>query len=200
MSILLPLIGMGVSALGSAAAGIGANKKAKKVGKYIGEREKENEALYQRNFNSDYMGRSDVQNLLSVIRENLSDQFKAVDQAGVVTGSTPEAIAAQKKAAGKVYSQAAGSIASNADNYKSRVEDKYWSIKTHLADQKAGLNAQQAQNWTNLSSGLSSLASGALQLMGSNNFGKGMPVGTNGTSEVPQVKLGDILPDNIQLG
>ena len=61
----------------------------------------DNQAWFDQKRYSDSMQRKDTQNLMRSLRDNLQDSNRATAATAVVTGATPEQIAAQKAAQGQ---------------------------------------------------------------------------------------------------
>ena len=73
--------------------------------------------------NEDYVNRSEIQGVLTKVREQLGDRFKQARARGIVGGLTDESIAMQQMADNQLIADATSSLASNASTYKDKVLD-----------------------------------------------------------------------------
>ncbi len=73
--------------------------------------------------NEDYINRSEIQGVLTKVREQLGDRFKQARARAVVGGLTDESIAMQQQADNQLIADATSSLASNASAYKDKVLD-----------------------------------------------------------------------------
>ena len=143
-------IGAGVGLLGSIWGGSKAAKQRRKMNQYLNQQDAENKAWYNANALSDYTQRSDVQNLMRNMRENLTRQNKATSNTAAITGATPEAQAAQKELSNKVISDTYANIGALGQNYKDRVTSQYLARKDNIAGQRMGLMDGKARSYENV--------------------------------------------------
>lgn len=134
-----------------------------------------NEQMFKRQYYEDALSRTDTQNMLRNYRETLRDAIRKQENTAVVTGETPEAIAATKANNAKAYANAVAGIAAQNSarkdaalaNYQNAKNSSYgdW-IKSYMGD---------AQNWSNFAS--QAFRTGASQIggMGSGNANAGTP-------------------------
>ena len=94
---ILETLGLIGSLGGILAGGLGSASANRKAQKQLDKQLQENENMFKKDYYQDILNRSDVQNLLSTYRKNLSDAVRAQRNSAVVTGATPEAEAAVKK-------------------------------------------------------------------------------------------------------
>lgn len=149
-------LGLGASIFG----GIKAGQQRKKMSRYLNQQDSENTALYNANALSDYTQRSDTQNLMKQLRDNLSKSNKRAENMAVVTGATPEQQAVQKEQSNKVISDTYANIGAMGQQWKDNVTNRYLSRRDNIAGQRMGMMGQQAQSYENLmSSGLNMMGS-----------------------------------------
>ncbi len=99
----------------------------------LSDEEKRLDNLFNQEYYQNYLNRSDVQGLLSTLRTRNNQQNSMLRNNAVVSGSTPEVLAAQQKQLADVYGQSVSGIAANADNWKSNVLENYNIGKSQLA-------------------------------------------------------------------
>ncbi|MDR1120262.1 MAG: hypothetical protein LBM08_05025 [Dysgonamonadaceae bacterium] len=163
MPLPIAAIGAIISAVAglaqSAYGGYKAGKERRKMDQYLTQREADNKAWYNANALGDYTNRGDVQNLIRNLRENLGRKNKSLENTAVITGATPEALAAAKEQANKVISDTYSNIGAVGQQYKDRVTNQYLALKNSLDQIRYGNYGQSAQSYENLmSNGLNTTA------------------------------------------
>jgi hypothetical protein len=156
------VIGLGASLIG----GNKAARQRKLMEGYLNRQDTENKAFYNANALSDYTQRTDVQNLMKQLRDNLGRQNKAAANTAIVTGATPEQQAVAKEQANKVISDTYANIGAMGQQWKDRVTDRYLSRRESIANQRMNIMQGKAQSGENLqSNGLNMLGNSAGQLL-----------------------------------
>lgn len=154
------LIGGGLGLVGSVVGGISAGKQRRKMNRYLNKQDTDNNAQYNADYYSDYTQRSDAQNLLSQLRNNLSRYNKRAENMAVVTGATPEQQALAKEQSNKVISDAYSNLGAMGQQWKDQVANRYLQRKNSIANQRMGIMGQKAQSSENLmNTGLNLLTS-----------------------------------------
>ena len=101
---MLPSI---ISSVAGAAGGIAgiikSNQAAQQAREEQRKRDAFNESMFNRQYYQDALSRSDTQNMLRNYRETMRDAIKNQQNTAVVTGETPEAVAATKRNNAKAY-------------------------------------------------------------------------------------------------
>lgn len=146
------LIGIGAGILGNIFGGIGSAKQRKKAQTQLNNQIQENENIFNRDYYQDILNRSDVQNLLRNTRNRIADANKIASNTAVVTGATPESVAAQKKNYAKAYSDLVSNIASQSSLLKQQAQNRYLANKNILLGQQADLYNDRASQWSNVAS------------------------------------------------
>lgn len=159
-------IGGAVGLVGSLFGGNKAAKQRKKMENYLNTQDAENKAWYNANALSDYTQRSDIQNLMKQLRDNLGKTNKRAENMAVVTGATPEQQAVQKEQSNKVISDTFANIGAQGQQFKDRVTDKYQARRENIANQRMNMMEGKAQSGENLqSNGLGMLSNAAGSLL-----------------------------------
>lgn len=140
----------GLGLLGGLFGGIKAAKQRKKAQKALNEEKTYNENLFNREYYSDPLERSDSAALLRNLREGLKERSKNSAATAAVTGATPEAIVAEKEASNKTISDTMSNIGAMNAQYKDNVMNRYLNQRQNLYNQQQQINGQNAQSWTNL--------------------------------------------------
>lgn len=91
-------------------------------------------SAFNRNYYRNYLDNSNARNMLKRVREQLGEQTKAMRNAAVVTGATPEAAVAAQKNNNRVLDSVVGTLANVDADAKSRAENAYEARKQQLAD------------------------------------------------------------------
>lgn len=170
--IPLSIIFGGLSAAGGLASGIAglieSNKQTQEADRMQRERDEFNRAMFNRQYYQDAISRNDTQHLLRQLRNNMRDTVKQQNNTAVITGQTPEAVAATKEANAKAYADAIASIDATNSQRKDAALATYQAGKNQsFADWMKTYN-QRSQNWNTFANqafavgaqGINTIASG----------------------------------------
>ena len=156
------LIGGIIGGIGQAAAGIiGGNatrKAANRNARLLEEAENDAKAWYEKEYNANFLDRSDARAAIAKTRELLNERYKAAEGAAAVTGATEESVARQKAAANEALADVTSNIAERADAYKDAVRANYENQMENFRKEKIGVNNEKAQATVKAASGLASAA------------------------------------------
>ena len=95
-------------------------------------------SAFNRSYYRNYLDNSNARNMLKRVREQLGEQTKAMRNAAVVTGATPEAAAAVQKNNNRVLDSVVGTLANIDADAKVRAENAYEERKRELGDFRLG--------------------------------------------------------------
>ena len=141
------------------------SKHRKKMNSHLATQQADNKAFYNANAYADYTQRSDAQNALRQMREQLDRQAKRTTDTAAVTGGTIEQGAVQREQANKALADATANISGAGEQFRQRVTDQYLNRKQHLD----GMGYQNLADWAkgaqNLKQTGLNLASGAVSSM-----------------------------------
>ena len=164
------VIGGIIGGVGSAVAGIiGGNatrKAANRNARLLEEAENEAKAWYDKEYNANFLDRSDARASIAKTREILNERYRQAEGAAAVTGATEESIARQKAAANQTLADVTSNIAERADAYKDAVRANYESQKADFLAKKTAVNNQKAQATAQAASGLANAAQGLGNALG----------------------------------
>ena len=127
----------------------------------------DNQAWFDQKRYSDSMQRKDTQNLMRSLRDNLQDSNRATAATAVVTGATPEQVAAQKAAQGDVITDTYANVAAQGQREKDIAESQYLARKAGLEQQEIAQAEGAAQGAEQLMG--NSLSTGLSGVVGSLN-------------------------------
>lgn len=158
MSILGGIIG----GVGAAAAGIiggnAARKAAKRNEKLIAEAENDAKTWFEKEYNANFLDRSDARSAINEARTILNDRYRQAEASAAVTGATEESVARQKAAANDALANITSNIAERADAHKDAVRANYEAQQDAILQQKLGVNNQKAQATMHAAQGLANAA------------------------------------------
>lgn len=156
------ILGGIIGGVGSAVAGIvGGNatrKAANRNARLLQEDENDAKAWYDKEYNANFLDRSDARATIAKTREILNERYKAAEGAAAVTGATEESVARQKAAANDVLADVTSNIAERADAYKDAVRANYENQQENFLAQKTAVNNQKAAATAQAASGLATAA------------------------------------------
>lgn len=137
---------MGLGAAGSAANFISQAKEARKRRRALDERERENEAWYNRKYNEVGTESASAQRALTAMRDAQRERMNRVSGAAAVSGASSESVAAEKAAANKTIGDTVSAIAARDDARKERVDDEYRREKRAIENARDNISIQKQQN------------------------------------------------------
>lgn len=156
------ILGGIISGVGSAVAGIvGGNatrKAANRNQRLIDEAQNESKAWYEKEYNANFLDRSDARAAIAKTREMLNDRYKQAEASAAVTGATEESVARQKRDANEALAEVTSNIAERADAYKDAVRANYEAQQDAIRNQKIGVNNQKAAATAQAAGGLANAA------------------------------------------
>lgn len=141
-----------------------ANKEQKRL---LQEERKRIQSQYEKDYYSDYLNRSDIQSLVKKMQDQSKKRSESAAATAVVTGGTPESIAAQQQAEAEGMGQAMSQIAGYGDQWKQGVADRYNQQMSNLNSMQYQFNSERSANYSNmLSNGAKGLAGAVTGLDG----------------------------------
>lgn len=146
MGFLLGALGLGLGAAGSAANFISQAKEARKRRRALDERERENEAWYNRKYNEVGTESATAQRALTAMRDAQQERMNRASGAAAVSGASSESVAAEKAAANKTIGDTVSAIAARDDARKERVDDEYRREKRAIENARDNISLQKQQN------------------------------------------------------
>ena len=137
---------MGLGAAGSAANFISQAKEARKRRRALDERERENEAWYNRKYNEVGAESASAQRALTAMCDAQRQRMDRASGAAAVSGASSESVAAEKAAANKAIGDTVSAIAARDDARKERVEDEYRRERRAIENARDNISLQKQQN------------------------------------------------------
>ena len=137
---------MGLGAAGSAANFISQAKEARKRRRALDERERENEAWYNRKYNEVGAESASAQRALTAMRDAQRQRMDRASGAAAVSGASSESVAAEKAAANKAIGDTVSAIAARDDARKERVEDEYRRERRAIENARDKISLQKQKN------------------------------------------------------
>lgn len=151
------LIGGGLKVLGSVAGAIGSARAQNKADKMIAGQKAKNQAWYDRNYNQNFLERSDAQQVLENTRKFYDERMQRSAATNTVMGGTDEALAMDKAAANQAVSDTMAGINADASAHKDAIEQNYLNVDSALSQQQIAGQQQRAQNISQAASNTSKL-------------------------------------------
>lgn len=150
---MLPSI---ISSVAGAAGGIAGIIKSNQASQQAREEQRKrdafNKSMFNRQYYQDALSRSDTQNMLRNYRETMREAIKNQQNTAVVTGETPEAVAATKRNNAKAYADAVAGITAQNSARKDAALANYQKMGNQSYADWLKLYQGDAQNWSNFAS------------------------------------------------
>lgn len=154
------LLGAGLNVLGSVAGAIGSARAQRKADGMIAAQKAKNQAWYDRNYNQNYLERSDAQAVLENTRKFYDERVQRAAGTNTVMGGTDEALAMEKAAANQAISDTMAGINADASAHKDAIEQNYLNADSALTQQQIAGQQQRAANISQAAGSLSSMGAG----------------------------------------
>lgn len=152
------LIGAGLGLASSIAGGIANRKARRKQEQMIARQQRENQAWYDRTYNSDPTKRADTVRLLTQMQEQIKNRNKAAKGRQAVMGGTEDSTTAVKEANNKTLADTTSQIVAANDARKDNIEQQYMNRKNQLQNQQMGMEAEKAADTANAVAGVAGTA------------------------------------------
>lgn len=161
------IAGLAVSAGSAIYGGIKAGNARKKKERALLADKSENEAFYNKDYYSDYMKRADTQSLMKQTRDMLKKNNQVAANTAVVTGATPEQVAAVKEQSNKVITDTTSRVAATGQAWKDNIQQQYMNRKAQIGAQQYGEMEGAAQGYEALmGNGIRAIGSATTGLAG----------------------------------
>lgn len=152
------LIGAGLSLAGSIAGGISQRNARKRQMRELAERERENQAWFDRKYNEDPLKRASTQRLLTQMNQQIRERNNAAKGRQAVMGGTEDSVTATKEANAKAIADTTSNIVAANDARKDAVENEYMRRKDAIRDARANVRVNDAANTASVVSSVVSTA------------------------------------------
>lgn len=192
MGFLLGALGLGLGAAGSAANFISQAKEARKRRRALDERERENEAWYNRKYNEVGTESAAAQRALTAMRDAQRERMNRASGAAAVSGASSESVAAEKAAANKTIGDTVSAIAARDDARKERVDKEYRREKRAIENARDNISLQKQQNTASATSQALNTA-GNIIALGGEMGGSG---GNKTVQQAPTAKYNTVVTAN----
>ena len=156
------IIGAGVNILGSVAGAIGSARAQKKADQMVADQKAKNQAWYDREYNQNYLQRSDAQQVLENTRKFYDERMQRSAATNTVMGGTDEALAMEKAAANQAVADTMSGINADASAHKDAVQQNYMNADAAISQQQIAGQQQRAQNIAQAGSSMSSAGAGII--------------------------------------
>lgn len=154
--------GLVLSALGTAASGIGSAVGNNRQQQQLNNEKARQEAWYNTEMYQDPLKRSDNAAMLRLIEDRIKEQERTDAARQKVLGGTTEARLANRDSNNKAYAGVVSNMASLASKRMDSLSAQKNQAMSNMAQQQMNLDAAKMQNWANLADNAAKLGSAAL--------------------------------------
>ena len=169
------MIGTILAVASLAANAFGAKKSAqanKAIERQIANRESELETWYNKEYNQSYLDSAESKSAVTILRNQIREQMKKVDQNNAITGASDERRVATADKANQHYQDLISKLAGYGTRYKDSLRREYMYGKTGIENLELANLQGKSQNWSNLMSNASNVAGGAAEAEAGGAFKK----------------------------
>lgn len=143
--IIGSIIGGGIKAVVGIAGGIAAGHAMRNAMRDVNRQKQEEQSLFERNYNQDYLQRSDVQRLLNQTEESIRKRNRESAARDAIMGGSGEASASAMEANAQAMADAAGTINAQSDAYKQRLMSQHQSQQNMYNQQLQNLKVAKGK-------------------------------------------------------
>lgn len=154
--------GLVLSALGTAASGIGSAVGNKRQQQQLNNEKARQEAWYNTEMYKDPLKRSDNAAMLRLVEDRIKEQERTDAARQKVLGGTTEARLANRDSNNKAYAGVVSNMASLASKRMDSLSAQKNQAMSNMAQQQMNLDAAKMQNWANLANNAATLGAAAL--------------------------------------
>ena len=162
----------GVSTLSSLYGSIKSAQANNKQDQALKARDSELESWYNKEYNQDYLDKSEARGTLKILRDNNKETMKKASQNNAIKGASDEASVATADNINKDYSNKVAQIASYGTQDKDNIRREYIGQKMNLDNLQAQNLAQKSENWSNFMGNAANAGMGAIEADGNGAFDK----------------------------
>ncbi len=144
MSVLAPLLGVGISAVGSLFSGISAKKEKEAAENELAQQQKTLDEWYELKSNQSYLDTDSAKGVLSYLnRQNIaSDQ--AMQNNLISSGATAAERVAKAAALNEEYANTISTLAQKTTDYQNNIDSTYLKENKALSDSRIATNLENA--------------------------------------------------------
>lgn len=160
----------GMSAIGSLFASLGSGRANAEVAGQIKKRQSELENWYNKEYNTNYLDTEEAQSTIQILRDQMKDQMKKVDQGNAIRGASDEARIATADKLQRNLGQNTTRLAGYATRYKDMIRREYQNRKSYLDYLELQNLQRKADQWGNLAGNAMTAGIGFAQAGGEGAF------------------------------
>lgn len=140
------IVGSAMAAGSAIYGGIKSAQANKTQRRQLAQRQRENQAWFDREYNVDPTQRASAQHLITQLNDNIRKRNQAAAGAEAVSGGTGEKAAAAREQNNEAIGRVASAINAQGDARRDHVEDVYFARKNNLSDAQNNLKAEKSEN------------------------------------------------------
>lgn len=142
------------------------------------------DSWYNREYNQNYLDTDEAKSTLKVLRNQVKEQMKKVDQGNAVRGASDEARVATADKLNQRYSDAVTRLAGHGTQYRDNIRREYQGLKMNLDNMNLQNLQNKSQNWSNYMGNAAASGQGISEAEGSGALDwKKLFAGDNTTSK-----------------
>lgn len=183
MAIPIALI---LGAISLASSGVGMAKSAqanKNADKQLAGRQSELDAWYNREYNTNYLDTDEAKSTIRLLKNQMREQMKKVDQNNAIRGASDEARVATADKLNTRLNDSVTKLAGYGTQYRDSMRREYHGLKGNLDNIQYQNLLGKSQNWSNFSNNAMSTFGTAMEANGAGAF-KGGNGEANALSEI----------------
>jgi len=165
-----------VLAAGSTLASLYGSRKSAQANRNIdndlARRNSELESWYTKEYNTPYLDTTEGKSTIQILRDNLMNRMKKVDQGNAIKGASDEMAVATADAGQKDFANNVTRLAGYGTQRQDQIGREYRGMKYNLANLGTEILQKKSQNWTDFMNNAANTAIGASKADSAGAFAK----------------------------
>jgi len=164
---------LGIASLAASAFGAAKSAKANRaIDEQIASRQSELDNWYNKEYNQNYLDTDEAKSTVTLLREQLRDQMKKVDQNNAITGASDERRVATAEKLNRGFGDSLTRLAGYGTRHKDAARRQYMYNNMFLDNQELQNLQGKSQNWSNLMGNAMNTFGGAMEADAAGAFSK----------------------------
>lgn len=161
----------GVSAISSLLGTFKSAQANSAIDADVSRQKSELQTWYDKEYNQNYLDTDEAKSTIQILRNQMAEQMKKVDQNNAIRGASDEARVATADRLNQRLGSNVTQLAGYGTRYKDSIRREYQGLNQNLNALNLGILQNKSQNWSNFGTNAMNLGIGAAELMGSDNPG-----------------------------
>jgi hypothetical protein len=160
----------GVSAIGSLLGTIKSAQANRAIEADVSRQKSELQSWYDKEYNQNYLDTDEAKSTIQILRNQMAEQLKKVDQNNAIRGASDEARVATADRLNQRMGSNVTQLAGYGTRYKDSMRREYQGLNQRLNELQLGILQNKSQNWANFGTSAMNFGIGAAEAGGTGAF------------------------------